>query len=83
MKIKVDKEEYELLLQRVEKLEEKVQEETFSLFENWKWTRETLQEMMEHYFSSQCINVMMKRDKDMIVGEVRKRAMDNLFKEKE
>lgn len=83
MKIKVDKKEYELLLERVKKLEEKVRDENFDLFENWKWTQESLLKMMEDYFSSQCINVMVKRDKNMIVGEVRKQAMDNIFKEKE
>ena len=39
--------------------------------------------MMEDYFKSQCISVMVKRDKDMVIGEVRKNAMDNLFKEGE
>lgn len=83
MKIKVDKEEYEYLLERVAKLEEEIRDEKFSMFENWKWTRESLYKMMEDYFKSQCISVMVKRDKDMVVGEVRKNAMDNLFKERE
>lgn len=83
MKIKVDKKEYEMLLERVAKLEEEVRDEKFSMFENWKWTRETLEEMMELYFKRKCMTVMLKRDKDMIVGEVRKNAMDNLFKEEE
>lgn len=30
-----------------------------------------------------CMTVMVKRDKDMILAEVRKNAMDNLFKETE
>lgn len=81
MKIKVDKEEYERLLERVAKLEEEIRDEKFSVFENWKWTRETLYKMMEDYFKSQCMSVMVKRDKDIIIGEVRKNAMDNLFKE--
>ena len=82
MKIKVDREEYERLLERVAKLEEEVLDEKFSVFENWKWTRETLYKMMEDYFKTQCISVMVKRDKDMIVGEVRENTMNNLFKEK-
>lgn len=83
MKIKVDKKEYELLLERVNKLEKKVQEEHFSIFENWKWTRETLYKMMEDYFKTQCITTIVKRDKDKIIGEVRKHAIDNIFKEEE
>ena len=82
MKIKVDKEEYELLLKRVEQLEEQLWQQTWDLFENWKWTKESVLKMMEDYFSSQCVNVIVKRDKNMIVGEVRKQAMDNLFKER-
>lgn len=83
MKIKVDKQEYELLLERVAKLEEEIRDEKFSMFENWKWTRETLYKMMEDYFKSQCVSVIVKRDKDQIIGEVRKNAMDNIFKEDE
>lgn len=83
MKNKVDKEEYERLLERVDYLEERLNRDREAMFENWRWTREELYEMMEHYFKSQCISVMVKRDKDQIIGEVRKNAMDNLFKEGE
>lgn len=81
MKIKVDKEEYERLLEKVNYLEERLDHDRESMFENWRWTRMSLYEMMEDYFKSQCISVMVKRDKDQIIGEVRKNAMDNLFKE--
>ena len=83
MKIKVDKEEYERLLERVDYLEERLVRDRDSIYNNWKWTREYLYKMMEDYFKSQCISVMVKRDKDMVIGEVRKNAMDNLFKERE
>ena len=81
MKIKVDKEEYKALLKRVERLESKVNEEDFTLYENWRWTREALEELMEHYFSNRCMTVVMKRDKNEIIAEIRKQAMNNLFKE--
>lgn len=83
MKIKVDKKEYEALLERVKKLEEKVQDESLDLFENWKFTRETLYDLMKSYFETQCITTIVKRDKDQIIGEVRKQALDNIFKEEE
>lgn len=83
MKIKVDKEEYEFLLKRVDDLEKKINELREHMFENWRWTRKSLYKMMEDYFKSQCISVMVKRDKDQIIGEIRKNAMDNLFKEQE
>lgn len=83
MKIKVDKEEYERLLEKVDYLEERLNRDRESMFDNWRWTREYLYKMMEDYFKSQCISVMVKRDKDMVIGEVRKNAMDNLFKERE
>lgn len=83
MKIKVDKEEYERLLEKVDYLEEEIRHTREHMFENWRWTRMSLYEMMEDYFKSQCISVMIKRDKDMVIGEVRKNAMDNLFKEGE
>lgn len=83
MKIKVDKEEYERLLKKVDNLEEEIRNTRESMFDNWRWTRMSLYEMMEDYFKSECISVMVKRDKDQIIGEVRKNAMDNLFKEGE
>lgn len=83
MKIKVDKEGYEHLLEKVDYLEEEIRHTRESMFDNWRWTREELYKMMEHYFKTQCISVMVKRDKDQIIGEVRKNAMDNLFKEGE
>lgn len=61
MKIKVDKEEYEFLLKRVDDLEKKINELREHMFENWRWTRESLYKMMEDYFKSQCISVMVKR----------------------
>ena len=83
MRIKVDKKEYEALLERVKKLEEKIQDENFDLFENWKFTREALYDLMRSYFETQCITTIVKRDKEQIIGELRKQALDNIFKEEE
>lgn len=79
MKTKVDKEEYERLLKRVEELEE---------YRDTEWGRfgrmeKLLQRYMEDYFEHKCMTVMVKRDRNMIMAEVRKNAMDNLFKEEE
>lgn len=78
MKIKVDKEEYERLLKRVEELEKYRAEE----WERFGGLVNNLQRHMEDFFEHKCMTVMVKRDKDMILAEVRKNAMDNLFKEK-
>lgn len=78
MKIKVDKKEYEDLLKRVKYLEE-------NRAEDWKrfmWLEEGLQKRMEDFFEYKCMTVILKRDKNEVVAEVR-RAMDNLFKEEE
>lgn len=77
MKIRVDKEQYERLLKRVEELEEyrKAEEERFV------WLTNNLQRHMEDFFNHKCMTVIVKRDKNMIMAEVRKNAMDNLFKE--
>ena len=83
MKIKVDKEEYERLLQRVEKLEDDVEHTCEYMFKNWSWTKEELFKMMEDYFSRKCMTVVMKRERHEIVAEVRKRMMDNIFKEED
>lgn len=79
MKIKVDKKEYEDLLKRVKYLEE-------NRAEDWKrfmWLEKRLQEYMEDFFKYKCMTVMLKRDKNEVVAQVRKQAMDNLFKEEE
>lgn len=77
MKIKVDKEEYERLLKRVEELEKYRAEE----WERFGGLANNLQRRMEDFFEHKCMTVMVKRDRDMIVAEVRKNAMDNMFKE--
>ena len=78
MKIKVDKEEYERLLKRVEELEKYRAEE----WERFGELINNLQKRMEDFFNHKCMVVMVKRDKNMIAAEIRKNIMDNLFKEK-
>lgn len=77
MKIKVDKEEYENLLEKVDYLEKSLNCERECLV----WTREHLYEMIEEYFKTKCMTVIMERDKNRIVAEVRKQAINNLFKD--
>lgn len=79
MKIKVDKEEYERLLKRVEELEKYRAEE----LERFGGLVNNLQRRMEYYFEHKCMTVMVERDKNMIMAEVRKNVMDNLLKEQE
>ena len=79
MKVKVDKEEYERLRKRVEELERYRDAE----FEHFRRLENHLQMYMEDFFEKKCMTVMVKRDKNMILAEVRKNVMDNLFKENE
>lgn len=79
MKIKVDKKEYEDLLRRVKKLEEDRDFYKKYLIRVYKG----LEERMEDFFKYKCMTVVLKRDKAEIVAEIRKKAMDNLFKEEE
>lgn len=78
MKIKVDKKKYENLLKRVERLEEDRADD----WARFMWMEKRLQEYMEDFFKHKCMTVVIKRDKNEVVAEVR-RAMDNLFKEEE
>lgn len=79
MKIKVDKKEYEYLLKRVKRLEEGRDFDSRYLSQAYK----CLEERIEDFFNYKCKVIMLKRDKNEIVAEVRKQAMDNLFKEDE
>lgn len=79
MKVKVDKDEYEQLLKRVKELEED---------RDLDWKRfnaltENMQNYLENFFTKKCITVMIKRDKDLVEAEIRKKVMDNLFKEEQ
>lgn len=78
MKIKVDKTAYEQLLARVEQLE---QYNADSL-ERFHWLEREFRNYIESYFTDKCRVVMMKRDKNEIVAELRSQVMDNIFKEK-
>lgn len=77
MKIKVDKEEYENLLKRVEELEE-YKDGNYNCYVR---IINNLERYMEDFFKNKCMTVIVKRDKDMIAAEIRKNIMDNLFKE--
>ncbi len=79
MKIKVDKKEYEQLLARVERLEQYMNDS----FERSRLLEIHFRDYIESYFTDKCRVVMMKRDKDAIVAELRSQVMDNLFKEQE
>ena len=80
MKVRVDKEEYESLLQRVSKLEKALFDTRSELFENWHWTKQSLYDMMEDYFKTKCITTITKRNEEMVMGEMKKK-IDDLFEE--
>ena len=82
MKIKVDKKEYEELLERVKKLEQENSDISIELIDTARRLRQQFRDSIESYFVNKCQVVMMKRDKDEIVAELRSRAMSNIFKEK-
>lgn len=79
MKIKVDKEEYENLLNRVKELEE-YKDGNYNCYVR---IINNLERYMEDFFEHKCMTVIVKRDRNMIEAEIRKNMMDNLFKEKE
>ena len=83
MKIKVDKKEYEQLLARVKKLEQENTDIRFKLIDTGCELRQQFRDYIERYFTNKCQVVMMKRDKDAIVAELRSQAMDNIFKNRE
>ena len=83
MKIKVDKEEYEQLLARVEKLERDNASSWEKFIDAERRIRQMVRDSMENYFTDKCRVVMIKRDKDAIVAELRSQAMDNIFKGEE
>lgn len=79
MKIKVDRKEYEDLLRRVEKLEEDRDFYKKYLIRVYNG----LEERMEDFFKHKCMTVMLKRDKNEVVAEVRRVIEHNLFKDEE
>ena len=83
MKIKVNKKEYEQLLARVEQLERDNANSWEKFFDAERKLRQEFRDSLESYFTNKCQVVMVKRDKDEIVAELRKRAMDNIFREQE
>lgn len=83
-KIKVDRHEYESLLRRVEELEDEVENCRLSkefIFKNWRFTNDKLYEMMEKYFNEKVQTVIVARDRERIIAELRTMAMNNIFDE--
>ena len=83
MKVKVDEEEYLKLIKRVDRLEQAVEDRTGYIFHSWHLANERLYRMMEQYFDSRTRTILLHRDKDKIVGELRQQVMNNIFKEEE
>lgn len=79
MKIKVDENEWEELKKRVEYLESSNSFDT----QYHIYLRDHLQDMMEDFFRNKVQTYMVKRDKDMIIAELKSQAIDNIFKEEE
>lgn len=77
MKIKVDENEWKELKERVEYLESSNSLDT----QYHIYLRDHLQDMMEDFFRNKVQTYMVKRDKDMIIAELKSKAIDNIFKE--
>lgn len=76
MKIKVDKKEYESLLARVDELEGKVDRAT----DYGDIVLKRMREEINNYFENQCRMVLVKRDKNEIVAEIKNQITNNMFK---
>ena len=83
MKIKVDENEWKELKERVESLEASRDSDRHYDREYHIYLRDHLQEMMEDFFRNKVQTYMLKRDKDMIIAELKSQAIDNIFKEEE
>ena len=77
MKIKVDAAEWEKLLERVDELESHCNGEARRYYQ----AMNALDERMEAFFRHKTEVVMLKRDKEKIVAELKSKAVDNIFKE--
>lgn len=75
--MKISKKEYESLLFRITRLE-LAQDKAVKDFAIM--TKE-LQERIDNYFKYKSEAIIIKRDKDMIIGEIRENIMNKLFKE--
>ena len=76
MKIKVDKKEYESLLARVDELEGKVDRAT----DYGDIVLKRMREEIDNYFLDKCHVVIVKRNKDEIVAEIKNQITNNMFK---
>lgn len=79
MKIRVDKDEWEELKKRVESLESSHHYDS----QYYMSLSDQLQGLMEDFFRDKVQTYMVKRDKDMIIAELKSKAIDNMFKGEE
>lgn len=77
----ISKKKYQNLVTRIETLEGMVADRHGRIFDNWTWSRETLYEMMSDFFKHSAEVILVHRDKEKIIGELKGTAMDNIFKE--
>lgn len=77
--MRISKKEYESLLAKVAKLELAQDKAT----KDFILLTKELQERIDNYIKYKCSAIIIKRDRDMIVGEIRDNIMKNLFKEEQ
>lgn len=75
MKIKVDKKEYEQLLETVEDL--KLEVKSMKAFERNIGRR--LNEYLDNFFENKCRVVFFEREKGMIEAQIKQNMIDKLF----
>ncbi len=84
----ISKKKYQNLVTRIKTLESMVgdldgmvADRHGRIFDNWTWSRETLYEMMLDFFKHNAEVILVHRDKEKIIGELKGIAVDNIFKE--
>lgn len=75
MKIKVDKDEYEALKEQVEELKKDVD----FIHTHFGTVLDDIRDNINNYFDGKARVVLIKRDKEKIIGEIRAKMVDNIL----
>ena len=72
---------YNGLITRIDRIEEVVSDKRGEIFSAWRMEEEMLREIMDNYLEHHTKVVLVKRDKEKIIGELKKIVTNNIFKE--
>lgn len=76
------KNQYDELIRRIERIEDRIDDADGRLFESWRITREHIERYIKEYIDRNCEIHIQRVNENYVKAELRQKIMNNLFGDK-